>query len=134
MKKLLLFLFLLYSGLAMSQPQPFFDYTPSEIRQKRPNAVWNYDKWGDNNDLMSMGYDAGDVFVIYLFDENNLSVVTSIVPKTQGNLQTLVEIYNSRYVIINSKKWKFYQEGTVFLCKLLVTDSGEDFFMWTKEE
>jgi hypothetical protein len=134
MKKVLLFLLLLIPGLSMSQPQPFFDYTPSEIRQKRPNAVWNYDKWGDNNDLMSMGYDEGDAFVIYLFDENNLSVVTSIVPKTQGDLQTLVEIYNSRYVIINSKKWKFYQEGTVFLCKLLVTDSGKDFFMWTREE
>ena len=133
MKKLLLFLFLLIPGLSMSQPQPFFDYTPSEIREKRPNAVWNYDKWGDNNDMLSMGYDDGDSYIIYLFNEESRSMATSIAPKTQGKLQGMIEIYNNRYVIISSTKWKFYNEGSVFLCKLMQTNAGAYFFVWTKE-
>jgi hypothetical protein len=133
MKKLLLFLFLLSPILAMSQAQPFFDFSPSEVREQRPNATWNYDKWGSNHDWLSMGYDDGDAFVIYFFDENNRSVVTTIAPKTQGKLQAFIELYNSRYVIVDSTRWKFYSEGEVFLAKLTQTDNGKYFFLWVKE-
>jgi hypothetical protein len=130
MNKLIILLVLL-PNLALSQAQPFFNYNPSEIKAKRPNADWSYTKWGDNDELFAMGYKDPEAFVMYFFDEDNACVITSITPKTQGDLQAFVESYNKRYVIVSDTEWKFYSEGVVFNCQLAQTKTGIYFFMWT---
>lgn len=132
MKKLLILLLLLVSHQGISQP--LFGYTPSEVKAEFPELNWNYKRWGEGNKKLSMGFLTEKLLVIYFFNEDNKSVYTSIAPQTQGELQSFIESYNQRYVIIDSYTWKFYNDGAVFLCKLKQTDEGRYFFLWSVYE
>lgn len=133
MKKLI---FILMMALLpfVSSSQPLFGYTPSEIRSKYPNANWQYKKWGNNMDMLSMSFEADDLLVIYFFNKKDRSVITTIAPLTQGELQSFIETYNQRYVIVDSYTWKFYDEGNIFLCELKTTAEGGYYFMWSVYE
>jgi hypothetical protein len=130
MKKLLLLLAMAVLPL-ISNSQPLFGFTPSEVKDRYPGVDWTYKRWGDGDDKLSMGFRAEDLIVVYFFNENNKSIATTINPQTEGELQGIIERYNSRYVIIDSYTWKFYDEGSIFMCKLKQSDQGRYFFLWS---
>lgn len=133
MKTLLLLLAMAVLPL-ISKSQPLFGYTPSEVKAKYPDVEWEYKKWGEGNDKLTMGFRTEDLLVIYFFNEDNRSLFTTIAPQNQGELQSFIESYNNRYVIIDSYTWKFYNDGAVFLCKLKQTDEGKYYFLWSVYE
>lgn len=132
MKKLILLLLALLPYV--SNAQSLFGYSPAEIKAKWPTEQFTYDKWGENKDLIMMSFIKDNMGIAYFFNKDNESVVTSVSPLTQGQLQTLVELYNKRYVIINTTTWRFYDSGSVYLCKLTQTDNGKYHFIWKIEE
>ena len=132
MKKLF-FILMLMALPVISNSQPLFGYGPADIRQKIPNVEWNYGKWGSDKECLTMNYISDNMSVIYFFDKNNLSVITTIYPTTQGMLQGIIETYNKRYVIVDSYNWKFYDSGVLYKCSLKQTDDNGYFFLWTVE-
>ena len=131
MKKILLLLLMLVSYKGMSQA--LIGYTPSQVREKLPNMDWEYYKWGENDKLLVMTFSTEELIVNYFFNDENLSLFCTIKPLKQGGLQFMVEKYNNRYVVINSNTWKFYTDGTVFICRLKTLDDGSFYFQWTEE-
>lgn len=129
MKTIIIALLMLASHQSISQP--LFGYTPAEIMERYPNMDWEYRKWGEDQQKMTMGFITPDIMVVYFFDEENLSKYTTIAPQTQEELQNYIRKYNKRYVSIDPYTWKFYDEGTIFLCKLKQTDDGDYFFLWS---
>ncbi len=113
--------------------QALIGYTPSQVREKFPDKDWEYYKWGDDDKLLVMTFSTEELIVNYFFNEDNLSLFCTIKPLKQGGLQFLVEKYNNRYVVINSNTWRFYADGTVFICKLKTLDDGSFYFQWTQE-
>ncbi len=132
MKKTLLFLLLLIPTLGISQAK--IGYNPSQIRAEFPDVEWIYNKWGQNKEKMTMAFMNDDFLINYLFDENNISVITAIAPLNQGALQTMIERYNNRYVILDKSTWRFYSDGTVFICRLKAFDDGSFYFKWEEEK
>lgn len=130
MKKLLILLIMLVSSNVMSQA--LIGYTPRQVKDKFPDKEWEYYKWGDNDNLV-MTFRTDELVVNYFFNDDNLSLFCTIKPLKQGGLQFLVEKYNNRYVIIDSGTWKFYSDGTVFICRLKTLDDGSFYFQWSEE-
>lgn len=133
MIKKLLILFLLAMPWP-SQAQSLFGYSPTELREKWPGVQWEYEKWGKENSLLMMSFSQERLRVSYFFDNSNKSIVTTITPLTQGELQSIVEIYNKRYVIVDGYTWRFYDEGSIYLCKLNHIKDDKYYFMWTIEK
>lgn len=133
MKKILVLLLILLSHQVMSQA--VIGYTPPQLREKFPNVSWEYGKWGPEGDktMMMMIWRSDEMVVNYFFNKNNVTESCTIVPLTQGILQGMVEKYNNRYVIVDKQTWRFYNDGTIFLCKLKALDTGVFYFWWTEE-
>jgi hypothetical protein len=122
----------LFLGLAGdSNSQALIGFTMSEVKSKYPDTEWTYNHWGKNDALQTMSFETDKIGVIYFFDENYRSIITAIVPKTQGTLQGMIELYNSKYVIIDESHWKFYANGVVMNCSLQMTEGGAYYFNWT---
>jgi hypothetical protein len=115
--------------------QAVIGYTPPQLREKFPNVSWEYGKWGPEGDktMMMMIWRSDEMVVNYFFNKNNVTESCTIVPLTQGILQGMVEKYNNRYVIVDKQTWRFYNDGTIFLCKLKALDTGVFYFWWTEE-
>jgi hypothetical protein len=131
MKTILLFLVMLLP--LVSTAQPMFGYSPSEIRQQHSDVSWSYNKWGNDKDKMVMQFQTDDLQYSYFFNEDNISIYTFIAPLTQGMLQTMVELYNQRYVIVNKNEWRLYKDGSIYTAKLLMLENEQYYFMWTIE-
>lgn len=129
MKKLLTLLLVITPWL--SNAQALFGYSPTEIRTKWSEMEFRYDKWGEEKNLMMMSFTKEKLNVTYFFDEDNKSIITTLVPLTQGHLQAVIEHYNKRYVIVDSYTWRFYDDGSIYLCELKQTNDGRYYFMWS---
>jgi len=130
MKKLFILLIMLVSSNAMSQA--LIGYTPPELKNKLSNVDWEYSRWG-NHDNLVMTWRNEDIVVNYFFNDDNITEYCTIAPLKQGGLQFLIEKYNNRYVVIDNSTWKFYSDGTIFLCKLKTLDDGRFYFVWSEE-
>jgi hypothetical protein len=64
----------------------------------------------------------------YYFNSYGISDMVILIPKTQGNLNALVERYNSQYVIISQNQWKAYlKNGGIITIYLFYNDNGPYF-------
>jgi hypothetical protein len=53
-----------------------------------------------------------------------------IIPRSQGDLNYLVELYNKQYVIVNSTSWRMYtNEGGIATVDLM-TSNDNVVFVW----
>lgn len=131
--KTILFALSLTLIVSASYGQAMLGFTPSKVRERNPDVDWKYDKWGPNEDLLSMSFTSSDgTFVVaYLFSDSNISVYTSVIPLTQGSLQAIIENYNKRYVVIDERHWKFYSPDGIFKCSLEQTEHREFYFLWS---
>jgi hypothetical protein len=77
----------------------------------------------------------GNYLVTYFFfDKSQTCNATFIEPKTQGSLNSLVEIYNKQYVIVNNNSWRMYsQNGNVANITLFIPENGKATFMWSSQ-
>jgi len=130
MKKLFIALSFAILACFSAGAQALLGYSMGDVRKEFPNEDWEYGKWGERKEYSTMSFKADKLVVIYYFNENMMSVGTSIVPLTQGMLQGMIEIYNERYVVVDDKHWKFYNKGNVMRCSLSSTDEGLFYFYW----
>jgi hypothetical protein len=72
--------------------------------------------------------------VDFVFNTEQICVMTLILPSSQGNLNYYVETYNSRYVIISSKEWRMYASDGAIARITMETYEDKTFFMWTSIE
>lgn len=94
----------------ISKAQAHLGSTFTEIKSKYPdkNFKINYTNEGDKYTIAKMGL--GD-FIYYFDKETNLSNLVIQIPNNMTALNTQVEIYNKKYVIVSEVSWKAYLEG-----------------------
>lgn len=125
MKNLILFLLLI----------PIFGISQARIGSSRQDIYKEFvelspkfDNPSDN--LSSLHFETGRALVVHYFDDSEYCTLSVIAPKTQGDLNFYVEMYNRMYVVINSKEWRMYSENGSVSTIELVTNKGTTFFVW----
>ena len=98
-----------------------------EYAESRYNLKDGYDK--DNDYYIKIT--TVDATVYYYFNADKICTITEIIPDNQGSLNSFVEIYNKRYVIISSTQWKMYSKNGIANIELIYPKSGGYFFLWT---
>lgn len=130
MKKVVLFItFLLFSFVTFSQSR--LGYTAEQIKAEFWESSYNLMSSHDSSGNLYTAIKTNNAFVFYYFNSDNKCIVTFVVPDNQGALNTFVEMYNSRYVILGPTRWKMYSSGGVADIKLVVKEDGRFYFMWT---
>lgn len=91
-------------------------------------TIGNTDE-GDKYAFMVLG---NYLVTYFFFDKSPTCNATFIEPKTQGSLNSLVEIYNKQYVIVDNNTWKMYsQNGNVANITLFIPANGKATFLWS---
>lgn len=73
----------------------------------------------------------GRAHVSYVFNSNNICIMCTIIPLTQGDLNSYVELYNTKYVIVSSTSWKMYSENGSIASVELQSSDDTPMFIWT---
>lgn len=124
----LAFVILCMNGFAQAR----LNSTMTEIREEfsdwRYNLKTGYDRDGD----FYISVETDRATVIYFFDNRNLCYITIIVPDDQGALNMYVELYNSRYVILSTTRWRMYTANGLAEIELVYSDDGSYYFLWTR--
>lgn len=98
-----------------------------EFRDREYQQESGYDNDGDY--YISIQTEKASVF--YYFNSERICYLTVIIPNDQGALNFYVELYNSRYVILSSTRWKMYADNGIADIELVYPKTGGYFFMWT---
>lgn len=131
MKKIIFLVFLLFlTGVSKSQSR--IGYSERQIRQEFTNLKFEQGYTEDGIKYIST---VGErLMIIHYFDKNGFSVMCSATPIDVGMLNFLAEKYNKNYVIINERKWKYYDQGGQILNIELVEISGLLTFVYTESK
>ena len=108
MKKVIFALIVLLPLLGKAQAH--LGSTLAEIKASHPDKDFkiDYTKTGQKYAQAEMYY---GTFVYYFDNETGLSNYCIQMPNNMTALNSQVEIYNKKYVIISEKSWKAYLEG-----------------------
>jgi hypothetical protein len=68
--------------------------------------------------------------VFHYFNEDEICTMSVILPKEEGMLNYLVELYNKSYVIVDDRNWKMYAENGAIATIQLVSENETSFFVW----
>ncbi len=98
----------------------------SEFRDSNFNLKSGYDSDGD----YYINVELERAFVTYYFD-NSFCYITIIVPKNQGALNALVQIYNERYVIKSNTEWNMYSGKGMARIRLIFDEDDSYYFIWS---
>jgi len=127
----LLFAFILLCNLAVAQSR--LGYTSQAIKNEfagKYEMKYGYDKDGEYYIEIK---DEPSCIVRYFFNEQFVCYMTGLIPRTQGDLNAIVEKYNSRYVIISQTQWKMYSINGIVNIELRL-DTDLPVIMWTLAE
>jgi hypothetical protein len=129
MKKLLLIiLFSILSIAAYSQSR--LNYSANEIREEFSDSKYNLKSNFDKNGNYYISILTGSSTVFYYFNAERTCIATFIVPDNQGALNSYVETYNNKYVIVSPTQWKMYSNNGMCEIKLVYSANGGYYFMW----
>ena len=136
MKKLILFLFTLSVMFTASvSAQAHLGATATEIKKMHPTNVWKYAVTDKGVNYMYSEMTLGVYF--YYFGENGASIMCMNVPTSMANLNTQIEIYNKKYVIVTDKSWKAYLEGdggVMYIALLHNKDTNAYYFIYVSKQ
>lgn len=125
MKSLILFL-LLIPIFGISQAR--IGSSKQDIYKEFAELSPKFENPADN--LSSLHFETERALVVHYFDNSEYCTLSVIAPKTQGDLNFYVEMYNRMYVVINPKEWRMYSENGSVSTIELVTNKGTTFFVW----
>ncbi len=94
----------------ISKAQAHLGSTLSEIKSKYPDKNFKINVTNDGQKYTTAKMGLGE-FVYYFDKETNLSNLVIQIPNNMTALNTQVEIYNKKYVIVSEVSWKAYLEG-----------------------
>jgi len=108
MRKLIFLLILMFPLLGTAQAH--LGSTLTEIKAMHPDKVFKVEYTNDGTKYAYTDMPLGTFF--YYFDsETGLSNLCLQIPDDMTALNTQVEIYNKKYVIVSETSWKAYLEG-----------------------
>lgn len=130
MKTALLITLLTLSFLANAQAH--LGATLSELRDRYPDKYFSIDYTNDGTKYTTADQPLG-TFVYYFDPDTWITTLCIQIPNNMVALNTQVEIYNNKYVVISETKWKAYLEGGgVMNIDLIYNDSFESYiFVYT---
>jgi hypothetical protein len=64
------------------------------------------------------------------FFENNVCVLTMVIPLTKSMLHSMIEHYNNTYVIMSDFHWRWYDKGNIIDIELRVDEDDEFYFIY----
>jgi hypothetical protein len=129
MKKIiLLFLFLLP---LFGKSQAHLGATLQQIKEMYPNKTFETGKTNDGTFYAMTGMSLG-VFCYY-FDADGITYMCVQFPDDMKALNTQVEIYNKKYVIVSETEWKAYLEGGGRLTITLEYNKAKDLYLFRYE-
>lgn len=108
MKNLILAMILLIPFLGRAQAH--LGSTLNEIKNTHPEKEFTVEKLDDGTLVAETNMPLG-TFLYFFDNETGLSNLCVQVPDDLTALNTQVEIYNKKYVIISETSWKAYLEG-----------------------
>ena len=83
----------------------------------------------DDNKNRYLSVEFTSITAIYYFASNGKCIITFIIPDNQGSLNSMVENYNGKYVIVSDKKWKMYSDNGILDIELIFPNEGKAFFV-----
>lgn len=108
MKKLIFALIVLFP--LVGKAQAHLGVSLAELKEKYPAKTFTTAYTDDGTKYVSAEMLLG-TFVYYFDKENGLTYFCIQIPNNMTDLNTQVEIYNKKYVIISETSWKAYLEG-----------------------
>lgn len=110
--------------------QAILGYTISEVKRHHSDKYFEFSP-GDNGVFMSTQFGCA-TFVYYIPNGSDVVDACLSYPETQGCTNAFVENYNSKYTVINDKKWLAYLDsGVTMEIELLWDDKGYWYFIYT---
>lgn len=94
----------------LSNAQAHLGSTLSEIKAMHTDKIFTTDYTNDGTKYASVEMPLG-TFIYYFDGETGLSNLCIQIPNDMKALNTQVEIYNRKYVIVSETSWKAYLEG-----------------------
>ena len=130
MRKLLISALLTISLVSCTFAQARINSTFAQLKEEF--------KYGYNM-IIDEGNDGGifmvvtlaDREVMYMFDDKMYCFITIIMPTRQGTIQSIIEDYNQKYVIISPTRWRFYNNG-LYSDITFENLSDTDAFVWRR--
>ncbi|MDZ4203460.1 MAG: hypothetical protein U1C46_01460 [Bacteroidales bacterium] len=106
-------------------------YSASQILDEFSQPDYNLENGYDNDGdyFIKVKYERADVF--YYFKTSDSCYLTLVAPESDGSLNSYVEAFNNRYVIISSVNWKSYSAQGISDIKLYFPQSGRPYFLWS---
>ena len=129
MKKILLTLFFMVMGITIFG-QSRLGSTVSDIKSEFWEKKYDRKSGYTDNNQYYITIKTERANVIYYFDSNNVCNLTAIIPDNQGALNFYVQLYNERYVIVSSTKWKMYSNNGIADIELIYPEDGGYYFIW----
>jgi len=74
----------------------------------------NFQKSQIQNGKLSIGWDNGYSRCFLYFDEEGVSEMYCIAPKTRNTLNMLIKIFNKDDIKVSDTHWKVYDKGTTY--------------------
>jgi len=125
MKKLILLLLLIPT---FGSSQARLGSTRSQIYTEFAELIPTFSNTSDGMEYLVVNIE--DIMVLHYFNEEAVCTTSVIYPETQGALNSLVELYNNRYVVISPKSWRMYSSAGNYADVKLVTNNQVTFFIW----
>ena len=108
MKKIILFLVITFP--VMARAQAHLSESITGLRDRYPGKEFKFEKTNEGVIYVTANQPLG--LFAYFFDrETGLTNMCMQIPYNMQALNTQVEIYNKKYVILSESSWKAYLEG-----------------------
>jgi hypothetical protein len=108
MKKLLQVIFLFFPLLCSAQAH--LGQSLSGLKMEYPDRVFKIEYAEDGTKFTTAKHPLG-TFLYYFDKETDLTFMCMQIPNDLQALNTQVEIYNRKYVIVSESSWKAYLDG-----------------------
>ena len=121
-------IFTLFSLFSYSQSRIGFSKT--EIKSEFSHYDYTSGITDDGTEYLQIK--AVQSYNIYYFNDYGFCYAVAIFPRTQGDLNSFVQDYNSKYVIVSDSEWKAYvNKGGILSIKLFYDeDIQASFFIY----
>jgi hypothetical protein len=105
------FILVFFFAPLFSNAQAHLGSTLSDLKSKYPEKTFKMFSTDDGSKYTIARQAYGD-FVYYFDTETRLTNLCIQIPHSMAGLNTQIEIYNIKYVIISDTKWKaYFEEG-----------------------
>ncbi len=102
----------------------------SEIKSEFWESSYNLSSGYSKNGTYYISIQTERATANYLFDDEGICNICMIIPDNQGALNFYVELYNTKYVIVSSTKWKMYSNNGIANIELIYPEDGGYYFVW----